>query len=626
MWDWIVNLVRQFFFMLDRVIYSFIVTVYNLFVDIAETSIFTEEVIDLFASKVYALLGIFMLFKVSFSILSYIVSPDDFLDKTKGFSKMISNIIITLTLLIVTPWIFTQAMDIQRIILRDNIIGKIFSTAEINTNAITDPGNTMAYETFKAFYHLDTDTYSECQGLEQATAEQITGGSFDSCKSVGFNNADNFEAMAQSLRYAYNTNSISIYMDGDLLNQRANDDGYVMSYMYLISTLAGGAVCLLLIVFCFDIAVRSVKLGFLRMIAPIPIVSRVDPKKGKEVFDKWVKVCISTYLDLFIRLLAIYFAIFVITQMIDLRFVDAVTGLETEVNAFVKVFIILGALLFAKQLPKLIEDLTGLKMSGKFTLNPMNKLRETPLVGAGVTTAAALAGGAYTGFKAGQQAGAPMRGMWQGMMGARRDIRGKVPLMGDDKGGKSPRAFHSGMQSGYKTITGKDYQTFDPWKVIGSKTGAKRIDEYKDSKYALQGKQASLDAELQSLYDQLKNTSDPDRRRSLTADIEANRSQYGKISKHISVIDDQIKDVKRLYHVDDSPQKDLDAAMSAANALRSENRTSSPSPTPPSPTIHTASSDTTVTTPSGNEARVYTGEQHTDSGIIIGNDSNWNKK
>lgn len=606
--DWLTGVVRWLFFMLDGVIYSFIVTVYNLFVDIAETSIFTEEVIDLFASKVYALLGIFMLFKVSFSILSYIVSPDDFLDKTKGFSKLISNIIITLTLLIVTPWIFTQAMDIQRIILRDNIIGKIFSTTEINTNVVTDPGATMAYQTLKAFYHLDTDAYSECTGLETGTIADR-----ERCKEVGFNNADNFESMEQSLVYAYNTNSVSLYMDGDLLNQKASDDGYTMNYMFLISTLAGGAICLLLIVFCFDIAVRSVKLGFLRMIAPIPIVSRVDPKKGKEVFDKWVKVCISTYLDLFIRLLAIYFAIFVITQMIDLRFVDAVTGLETDVNAFVKVFIILGALLFAKQLPKLIEDLTGLKMSGKFTLNPMNKLRETPLVGAGVTTAAALAGGAYTGFKAGQQAGAPMRGMWQGMMGARRDIRGKVPLMGDDKGGKSPRAFHSGMQSGYKTITGKDYETFDPWKVIGSKTGAKRIDEYKDSKYALQGKQASLDAELQTLYDQLKNTSDPDRRRSLTADIEANRSQYGKISKHISVIDDQIKDVKRLYHVDDSPQKDLDAAMSAANALRSENRTSSPSPTPPSPTIHTASSDTTVTTPSGNEARVYTGEQHTDS-------------
>ena len=171
MGNWLIWAIRNIFFAIDRVIYSFIVTVYNLFVDIAETSIFTEEVIDLFASKVYALLGIFMLFKVSFSILSYIVNPDDFLDKTKGFSKMISNIIITLALLIATPWIFTQAMDIQRIILRDNIVGKIFSTADINDNIVTDPGSTMAYETFKAFYHLDTDTYPECKGLEQASAD-----------------------------------------------------------------------------------------------------------------------------------------------------------------------------------------------------------------------------------------------------------------------------------------------------------------------------------------------------------------------------------------------------------------------------------------------------------------------
>ena len=118
------------------------------------------------------------------------------------------------------------------------------------------------------------------------------------------------------------------------------------------------------------------------MLAPVPIISRIDPKKGKEVFDKWVKTCINTYLDLFIRLLAIYFAIFVITQIIDLRFVDAVTGQEMgEVNPFVKVFIILGALMFAKQLPKLISDLTGVKMDGKFTLNPLKKMSEVPIAG-----------------------------------------------------------------------------------------------------------------------------------------------------------------------------------------------------------------------------------------------------
>ena len=39
-----------------------------------------------------------------------------------------------------------------------------------------------------------------------------------------------------------------------------------------------------------------------------------------------------------------------------------------------------------------------------------------------------------------------------------------------------------------------------------------------------------------------------------------------------------------------------------------------------------ASSDSTVRTPSGNDVRVHAGEQHTDSGIIIGNDSNFNKR
>ena len=402
---WIVDILRSIFFFIDNLIYTFIVTLYNLLVDIAETSIFTEEVIDLFASKVYALLGVFMLFKVSFSIISYIVNPDEFTDKTKGFGKLIGNIIITLTLLIATPWIFSQAMDIQRIILRDNILGKIFSTSDVNTQIVTDPGNTMAYETFKAFYHLNYDLYPECEGIEAGiTGSNNNYPNYDeeACKSKAFSNDESFSSYKETLQFAYATSSISIYMNSDLVNVRNQNDEYTMSYMPFISTLAGGAVGLLLIVFCFDVAVRSVKLGFLRMIAPIPIVSRIDPKKGKETFDKWVKVCVSTYLDLFIRLLAIYFAVFVITQLVDLQFVDAVTGITKDVNVFVKVFIILGALLFAKQLPKLLEDLTGMKLDGKFTLNPLKKLGEVPLAGGALAAGATVAGG--TALMAGRAA------------------------------------------------------------------------------------------------------------------------------------------------------------------------------------------------------------------------------
>lgn len=559
---WLETIFRTLLFWLDSIVYKFIPTVYNLLVNIAETSIFSEDVFTLFSNRIYTLLGVFMLFKVSFSILTYIVDPDAFTDKNKGFGKLISNIIITLVLLILTPFIFTYAMELQGIILKDNLIGKLFSTNGVNTTVVADPGNTMAYETFKAFYYFDVDRYPECD------SDNFTGNNADFSCIDNISSIEDTASLRKNLEYAHFTGSISVYLDSGIAIMRDSNDNYVMTYTTIFSTITGVVMILLLIVFCFDIAVRSVKLGFLRMLAPVPIISRIDPKKGKEVFDKWVKTCMSTYLDLFIRLLAIYFAIFVITQIIDLRFTDAVTGQEIgQINPFVKVFIILGALLFAKQLPKLISDLTGAKLDGKFTLNPMSKLREVPLAGAGVTTAAALAGGAYTGYKAGVQAGHAGRGILQGMMGAGREISRKVPLMGAEKGAKNPRALNSGMQAGYKEITGKDFTRYSPWKELGKNKGQDEIDGLKKEKYAIQGEQAKLDAQLQSFYDQLTKAKTDEQKEKINQAIEENRSIYGKYSKNVSSIDDQIKDIKRLYHIDDSPKEDVDDARKAARKI-----------------------------------------------------------
>ena len=399
--NWFIDLLRTLFFFIDSIIYPLIGKVYNLLMTIANTTIFTEEVIDMFASKVYALLGIFMLFKVSFSILTYIVNPDEFADKNKGFSKIITNIIITLTLLVTTPWIFSQAMDIQRIVLKDNVIGRIFSVGPISNISVDTAGDTMAYDTFSAFYNFDTEADSQnyCSGL----AEGADLNNNNNCKNY-FNNSDKYSKFVDIISISYSNKSIDHYLkETGLLNQTNSNGGYVMHYLPLISSVAGVFVCWILIMFCFDVAVRSIKLGFLRMISPIPIVSRIDPKKGMELFNKWVKNCLSTYIDLFVRLLAIHFALFVIAQIGDLDFVDIRTGVPTKVDAFVKVFIILGALLFAKELPKLLEELLGIKMSGKFTLDPRKKLGESPFAAAAIGAGGAMLGGAaanmYNGIK-----------------------------------------------------------------------------------------------------------------------------------------------------------------------------------------------------------------------------------
>lgn len=477
------DLLRSISFFLDKLVYGFVGTIYNLLVEIAQTSIFTDEVIDIFAGKIYALLGIFMLFKVSFSILTYIVSPDDFIDKNKGFSKLISNILITLTLLVITPWLFTQAMDVQRIILRDNVIGKIFINTGngVNMPTMSDPGNLMAYQTYKAFFHVDTSLYPNCVFDKDGELNS-------ECRTDIGDTA--FDSAEDTLKYSEQTNSVSIYMDDVLLNLKSDNGNkdYVMVYFPFISVIVGIVLLLLLIVFCFDIAVRSIKLGFLRMLAPIPIVSRIDPKKGKEVFDKWFKMVLSTYLDLFIRLIAIYFAVFVIS-LITQNFgaVDAVTGLRKSVNPFVIVFIILGSLLFAKQLPKLIEDLTGFKMDGKLTLNPLKKLGEVPLAG----KAAATVGGVVAGAKAGSHVGAMGKGAFLGALSGARS----VPLSGT-KNGES--AFFKGANTAYKGLLGKDFVTFGAANFIPESSKKRAVDEVGAPLKNAYAKLASLNTELNS--------------------------------------------------------------------------------------------------------------------------------
>lgn len=315
--NWFIDLLRTIFIFLDGIIYPLIGTVYDLLMSIANTNIFTEDIIDLFAEKVYALLGIFMLFKVSFSILTYIVNPDQFSDKSKGFSKMISNIVITLILLVITPWIFRQAMDIQRIVLKDNIIGKVFTSSTLSDVEFDMAGDTMAYETLRAFYYLNTedDDTNSCNDL--VLGNVISDESIKSqCATYMGTSLETFTKYQDIFTISQSSKNVEYYLNQDLAKQLNSKGHYVMNYIPLVSTVAGAFIFWILLLFCLDVAVRSIKLGFLRMVAPVPIISRIDPKKGQDTFNKWVKACTSTYLDLFIRLLAINFAVFVITQVL----------------------------------------------------------------------------------------------------------------------------------------------------------------------------------------------------------------------------------------------------------------------------------------------------------------------
>ena len=388
----IVHLFRVLFTVIDRVVYWAIMEIYNLIDQITRINIFDESTLSEFSTRIYTIIGVLMLFKLAFSIISYIVDPDKLLDSKKGFTSLVKNIIIMLALIVTVPLIFKYAMALQYVVVSDNTIGRLITGKEGGSTA--NVGDNMSVAILSGFIHPDSGVAEGCENWSQTCEDALAKYNLNTT----YHNA------------YFGERGYNYLLELGMSSETMGDGNYVIIYNVILSTLVGGFTAWILLMFCIDIAVRIVKLGFLQLIAPIPIVTYMDDG-GQGVFKKWVKACTSTYADLFIRLAAINFAIYVISVFLISSDTDknALLGTfkmcEWSFNAgtltavcdkkpgvFVRLFLILGTLMFAKQLPKLIEEITGLKLDGGFTLNPMKKLQEVPLIGGAAAKGLGLAG------------------------------------------------------------------------------------------------------------------------------------------------------------------------------------------------------------------------------------------
>ena len=442
---WLLDLVRGLLSVFDRIVYGLIEVFYTTFSLIAKTRVLSDPTLKDFSKRIYIFLALIMLFKISFSIITYIINPDNFTNNEKGIGKIIQNVIIVFVLIVVTPMLFEQAYNLQRIILKENIFARVILGAN-GSNIMDDETvhKSMSFTVLNAFLKPNEDVdklgFSD-DGIPTCGGNKlpISGGSmseedyknnlfikcFDSLtdqlawvngKKVG---------LGEAYVYAYRNNEYQLLIDLITSKWVSQKDVYLFDYTYLISTIAGGFIAWIFLLFCFDIAVRSVKLTFLQLIAPIPIVSYIDPKSSKNgIFKKWYGECLKTYADLFIRLVAIYFAVYIIKIISTSGQMYYAYG-DGKPNAMIHVFIIIGALMFAKQVPKLISDITGLNLSGKFELNPLKKFEDNALGGKRITSAiAGFATGGVAGAVAGHGIGKVGRFISGGLGGAGRGFVG----------------------------------------------------------------------------------------------------------------------------------------------------------------------------------------------------------
>lgn len=402
---WFLGIIRGLFAAIDKVVVWLIESLYDLIFQISSVQVFDNASLAAFANRITVILSIFMIFKLSLSFLNYIVNPDAMTDKSKGFSKLIQNIAVALVLLVSYQFLFDKAMELQQKIVDNNTIPKLI-IGSVGKNVKNS--STISFPLFSAFvvpnndilYSTSTDpNLTGCRSYSRyiegskpsATCNLTKAGYTDNVATDNSTVGTDANSQMDYIVEHQDTNALL-----DFLLRIKKGDIFAFDYKFIISTICGAFAALVLLSFCMDVAVRIIKLYFLRLIAPIPIISYIDPIKGEGIFKKWLSNVGKTYADLFIRLIAIFFAIFIIQQVATQPALKDFNGNPID-NPFVIIFIIIGALMFAKQFPKLIQDITGISLDGKMQLNPFKKIGEQAVGGkamlAGAAGAVGVAGG-----------------------------------------------------------------------------------------------------------------------------------------------------------------------------------------------------------------------------------------
>ncbi|MBE6138438.1 MAG: hypothetical protein E7173_01675 [Firmicutes bacterium] len=397
------TIIRALFALIDSIVVWLIKNLYVLLIQIANTNVF-GDLIYAILGRIYVFLGIFMIFKLSMSMITYIINPDAMTDKSKGFGKLITNVVISLILIVTVPSIFREAFRLQYMILNENAIYQI-----ITGNTVTSSGGSGALALEDNAKYLADEI---AKGVFQSFIYKDAGAVGASTTSVSPPIGDEGECTTAECYVAVST----VTRDG------SGTHGFENEYKFLLSTICGGVVAYFFLVFCLDAATRAIKLGVLQIIAPIPILSMIDPTTGNEKLKKWATNCGKEFAGLFIRLAGVFFATEVIRLILDPNnefhmltyYSSDGTISTTRAGFFVQLFIIIGSLMFAKQLPQFIENILGVKLSGDgFSL----KKRLGSMPGMGLAKAA---GAGALGFAGGMAANTWALGnkMWKGRKGA----------------------------------------------------------------------------------------------------------------------------------------------------------------------------------------------------------------
>lgn len=353
---------RTLMFILCDGVYRLIYLTFYIFEKLGSARIIedTQGIVN----RISLIIGLFMVFRVTFAFVQYIVDPDAMLDKKKGAANIIKKIIISIVLLGSTSTLFNLAFKAQDLIIDNQIIGKIIFNSSSSNGYDSDSlystpensstfGGRLSAEVFSAFYRLNPEASPKDSDQED-------------CKTWLTNDDGNSGYSKLKEKIAQNKGALSGYKNSPAaicLNEQDSSDKYIVDFDAggFLALAFGIAVLYTIFIFTIQVGVRVIQLAYLQIIAPIPIIMYITPK-GDEQLKKWGQQCSTTFLDFFMRCTIIYFAILVIQNIWETGFIGKLLSAGTESSngwetMYVGVIMIIAVLTFAQKVPNLIKEI-----------------------------------------------------------------------------------------------------------------------------------------------------------------------------------------------------------------------------------------------------------------------------
>ena len=438
------GLLGYIFLIIDSIVYFFVNKAYTMYLALAQFKLFDNETFKDLITRTYIIIGVISLFIVAYALINSIINPDNASKGDKSLSKIVKNIVFSIIGIAIVPTIFNYFYYFQRVILCNNLIPKIFmayntGNSENNNFLGDDVGPQFATYLFQSFFYptaienKQLSDVSDGNALIADEASRVTSTAID----ILYPTDDGLHTgiTTYSLQDAYDDSmngksfftTFRLFLIGDM--GVASGD---VQYLFILSTIAGIYCAYVLANLCIDMAVRAVKLGYLELIAPLPIMTIIVPGK-KGVFDNWLKKTISCALEVFVRLFVVVFVIYLIRTIPNLftattfSYGGCTTSFGVITALLIRALVYCGLLTFVKQAPKFFSEATGIKSDG-FKLGIADKLGEMALIGGAAKNGVRAAQGAATGALGGLATGwfnrdkinwksAAMQGATQGFKG-----------------------------------------------------------------------------------------------------------------------------------------------------------------------------------------------------------------